>query len=63
MCSSYLKEWQDMLGDMNVVTVKMRECLLDSYIGKDQCDDLRRMISSSCRVRAMERWSCSGCTP
>ena len=33
MCKCYLEKWQEVLGEMNVVTVKMRECLLDSYIG------------------------------
>ena len=42
LCDQYLKENLGVLGDMNVVTVKMRECLLDSYIG--ECCRLSQML-------------------
>ena len=34
LAQEYLSKWAEQLGDMNIVVIKMRECLMDASIGQ-----------------------------
>lgn len=34
LAQDYLSKWAEQLGDMNVIVIKMRECLMDACIGQ-----------------------------